>query len=458
MTPPSQCQYLDSISLSNLDFDFEKRCSISLSPVHVYACLTCGKYFAGRGPRTRAYEHALERGHHVYMHLDQGTTWCLPDGYRICPEESNATLKRIKDVLRPRYDEERVSELETGGPQWRRALDGTDFLVGVTGLNNIWQSNGRDDGMNAVVQALARVGPLRRALLLREEDELNARRGHRQTSLFSALANLMKKMWNAKNFKGHSSQHEFLQAVRKQSKEMFGGVKASKTAATRPDAMQFLRWMLNELIREEKKDIAKNASLSGDISSVVEACFQGEVEIVPEGDPDLAASSAPRKTSKFLMLSMDLPAAPLFQDVMEKKIIPQVSLERQLLKKFDGTKFRITKLPEYLIVTYSRFTKNNFFVEKNPTIVTFPTRGLNIADHVPIDDDVKGSTTYDLIANIVHDGTPDEGSYRSMVYHASGDCAGDWYETQDLRVSEVLPQQVSLTETYVQIYQRRDGK
>ena len=157
------------------------------------------------------------------------------------------------------------------------------------------------------------------------------------------------------------------------------------------------------------------------------------------------------------MLSMDLPAAPLFQDVMEKKIIPQVSLERQLLKKFDGTKFRITKLPEYLIVTYSRFTKNNFFVEKNPTIVTFPTRGLNIADHVPIDD-VKGSTTYDLIANIVHDGTPDEGSYRSMVYHASGDCAGDWYETQDLRVSEVLPQQVSLTETYVQIYQRRDGK
>ena len=29
----------------NLDFDFEKCCSVSLSAVNVYACLVCGKYF-----------------------------------------------------------------------------------------------------------------------------------------------------------------------------------------------------------------------------------------------------------------------------------------------------------------------------------------------------------------------------------------------------------------------------
>lgn len=28
-----------------LDFDFEKCCSVSLSPLNVYACLVCGKYF-----------------------------------------------------------------------------------------------------------------------------------------------------------------------------------------------------------------------------------------------------------------------------------------------------------------------------------------------------------------------------------------------------------------------------
>ena len=32
-------------SLQNLDFDFEKCCSVTLSPVNVYVCLVCGKYF-----------------------------------------------------------------------------------------------------------------------------------------------------------------------------------------------------------------------------------------------------------------------------------------------------------------------------------------------------------------------------------------------------------------------------
>lgn len=69
----SECPYLDTISrqvdfcytlvalyvicetinrtlnltgaVQNLDFDFEKCCSVSLSPVNVYACLVCGKYF-----------------------------------------------------------------------------------------------------------------------------------------------------------------------------------------------------------------------------------------------------------------------------------------------------------------------------------------------------------------------------------------------------------------------------
>jgi U4/U6.U5 tri-snRNP-associated protein 2 len=41
------CPYLDTVNRSNLDFDFEKICSVSLSTVNVYACLVCGKYFQG---------------------------------------------------------------------------------------------------------------------------------------------------------------------------------------------------------------------------------------------------------------------------------------------------------------------------------------------------------------------------------------------------------------------------
>lgn len=35
-------------------------------------------------------------------------------------------------------------------------------------------------------------------------------------------------------------------------------------------------------------------------------------------------------------------------------------------------RFQLTKLPPYLVFCIKRFTKNNFFVEKNPTIVNFP--------------------------------------------------------------------------------------
>lgn len=433
---PPQCPYLDTIDLAALDFDFEKKCSSSLSPVHVYACLCCGKYFSGRGKSTRAYDHSLEESHHVFMRLADGSTWCLPDGYAV---GENATLRRIRDVLRPAYDAKYVNEcVDACAPMWRRGLDGVEFLVGVTGLNNVGgTSDAAATGANAVVQALNRVAPLRRAMLLLKDDEDGEL--PRCGPLTRAFSDLTKKIWNAKNFKGHSSPHEFSRAVRDAMKKR--SVKSSD------DALDFLRFFLNELKREE---FANGASESASESLV--GTFQGEVEVVSRdvANANAAPSSTTSKTSPFLMLSMDLPAAPLFQDVMEKKIIPQVSLERQLLKKFDGSKYRITKLPEHLIVTYSRFAKNNFFVEKNPTIVTFPVRGLNLADHIPVP--ANEPATYDLIANIVHDGTPDKGSYRAFVYHASDK---NWYETQDLRVVEVLPQQVSLTETYVQIYQRR---
>jgi len=437
----AQCPYLDTINCDALDFDFEKRCSISLADVHAYGCLVCGKYFAGRGKSTHAYAHSLERAHHVFVHLLTGKVYCLPDSYEVT--QRDVTLTRIRDVLKPRFDEAVVRGLENEGPQWRRALDGTEYLTGVTGLNNLKHT----DYVNATLQALSRVKPLRRALLLTPNSEAE------KPSLWERLSEITKKMWNARNFKGHSSPHEFMQCVRGRSKDAFGVDQSG-------DAAAFMRWLLNELIREVKvraKGTKKRGELNVELDDVVSDCFQGAVEIIED---DVKSGGARASTvSPFLMLSLDLPPAPLFQDVMEKKIIPQVSLEHNLLKKFDGAtpdpktqrRFKIVKLPKYLIVNYSRFTKNNFFTEKNPTIVTFPVKNLNLADHIPVPAGERAR--YNLIANIVHDGTPTAGSYRAMVFHAPD---GNWYETQDLNVVEVLPQQVNLTETYVQIYERQD--
>lgn len=59
-------------------------------------------------------------------------------------------------------------------------------------------------------------------------------------------------------------------------------------------------------------------------------------------------------------------------------------------------------------------------------------------------------TNYDLVANIIHDGEPSHGTYRVHILHKA---SGQWYELQDLHVTPILPQMITLTEAYIQIYE-----
>ena len=58
------------------------------------------------------------------------------------------------------------------------------------------------------------------------------------------------------------------------------------------------------------------------------------------------------------------------------------------------------------------------------------------------------NTVYDLVANIVHDGQPNKGTYRVHIIHKG---TGSWYEMQDLHVVDILPQMITLSEAYIQV-------
>mmetsp|Transcript_26753 Transcript_26753/g.60498 ORF Transcript_26753/g.60498 Transcript_26753/m.60498 type:complete len:157 (-) Transcript_26753:369-839(-) len=135
------------------------------------------------------------------------------------------------------------------------------------------------------------------------------------------------------------------------------------------------------------------------------------------------------------------------------------------LTKFDGSTFQemmngdrrqyvITRLPQYLIVHIKRFSKNTQqFVEKNPTIVNFPVRNLEMGQFTDLSDEEKekgGSTKYHLMCSTQHDGNPDSGSYRVFVHFKAND---QWYEVQDLHVNGVHPQLISVSESYIQFYE-----
>ncbi|XP_047322476.1 U4/U6.U5 tri-snRNP-associated protein 2-like [Impatiens glandulifera] len=452
------CPYLDTVNRQVLDFDFERFCSVSLSNLNVYACLVCGKYYQGRGQKSHAYTHSLEEDHHVYINLRTEKVYCLPDGYEI----NDPSLEDIRHVLNPRFAREQVAEIDRN-KQWSRALDGSDYLPGMVGLNNIKET----DFVNVTIQSLMRVTPLRNFFLIPENYE------NCKSPLVLRYGELTRKIWHARNFKGQVSPHEFLQAVMKSSKKRF-------RIGVQSDPVEFISWLLNTL-HEDLKHSKKGRS-------IIHQCFQGELEVVKEihgkrfsekkeGGEELNNGNVDRKeidgvvteTSRmpFLMLGLDLPPPPLFKDVMEKNIIPQVPLFN-ILKKFDGEyvtevvrphiarmRYRVTKLPRYMIIHMRRFTKNNFFVEKNPTLVNFPVKNLELKDYIPLPtpkEKEKICTKYDLIANIVHDGKPGEGSYRVFVQRKSEEL---WYEIQDLHVSETLPQMVALSETYMQIYEQQ---
>lgn len=76
------------------------------------------------------------------------------------------------------------------------------------------------------------------------------------------------------------------------------------------------------------------------------------------------------------------------------------------------------------------------------------------------------SYKYDLVANITHENPADvgreglvdplqEGSYKCHVQHRG---TQQWYEIQDLHVTEVMPQQIGISESYVLIFERKTSK
>lgn len=98
---------------------------------------------------------------------------------------------------------------------------------------------------------------------------------------------MMKKLWNPKNFKGHVSPHELLLAISNASDKRF-------KIGEQKDPIQLLAWFFTAFKSGLKKG-----------EKVVDRTFQGELEIAADGKV---------VPTKFFYLSLDLPNIPLFKE------------------------------------------------------------------------------------------------------------------------------------------------
>ena len=451
--------YLDTIDRNVLDFDFEKLCSISLSNINVYACLICGKYYQGRGPKSHAYFHALEVNHHVYINMQTQKVYVLPEGYEV----KSKSLDDIKFVSDPKYTRTEVMALDREEKTaW--SLGGKNYIPGFIGMNNIKDN----DYFNVVVQALSHIPPLRNYFMLEDFST--------KPELVKRLSILIRKIWNPKAFKSHVSPHELLQEISLKSGKRF-------TLTAQSDPAEFLSWFLNNL------HLALGGSKTKPGSSMIQQVFQGKLKVESQeitakadaGDRLRFEEAAEVKVDivRFLILTLDLPAAPLFQDELEKNIIPQIPLTN-ILSKYDGIKaheqlnsrkrYRLVHpLPPYLLFHIKRFSKNKFVSERNPTIVTFDARNLDMSLYVEPNPQYQRPGEpiwYDLVANIVHEavrgredsveGEEEKHAWKVQMQDRSRE---EWVQTQDLFVEKTQRELLYLGESYIQIWERRrDGK
>src|SRR6267378_5377649 len=231
-------------------------------------------------------------------------------------------------------------------------------MAGYVGMNNI-KAN---DYLNVVVQILAHVTPIRNYFLLHQFPVL----GTPQLSL--RFSTLVRKLWNSKAFKSHVSPHELLQEIALRSSKRF-------TLTQQSDPAEFLSWFLNNL----HLSLGGSKKPSSTPTSVVQQAFQGHLRIESQAITAHSDTTNSRlvftgssltntQTTPFLVLTLDLPPAPLFQSANRESIIPQVPLTA-LLNKYNGitaseklahrVRHRLLHpLPPYLLFHIKRFSRN----------------------------------------------------------------------------------------------------
>ena len=300
---------------------------------HVYAGLVCGKYYRGRGKQTPAYRHSVDCGHYVFVHLTNATFWCLPENYEIIvmnPEDRETTtssgttdganvnsngnsqsLLDIRYALQPKFTLMDVTTQLDTNVTLTRDIYGARYLPGYVGLNNV---GGKSDYVNAIVQALAHVTPIRNYFLLLSDNDNNndnneAADDTTTSSLSSPLVQsfslLLRNIWSSRRFKSTVDPYNFVQCISSMSNGRYrilgqnngrsGDGSNNGGGGGGVDASEFLSWLLHQLHvgvgggvgvggkkdRKKKKKRMKHSTndTNGGGSSIIHDTFGGHVEV-----------------------------------------------------------------------------------------------------------------------------------------------------------------------------------
>lgn len=496
-----RCPYLSSIDRSVLDFDYEKICSVTLREEHIYCCLICGMNYQGKGKDSVAYKHSLEMGHHIFINLTTSSIICLPNDYEIFEH----SLEDIKGYLHPKFNS---SSISTSLYNVSRTFDGIEFFPGFIGLSNF----GGNDSLNSIILILSHITQFRDMCLSYKLYGREAENIIPDPLLYSIIESIQK-IYNPNNLKGKFSPYNLVKIVEKKSNGRFLFSKASHKPAVPSnsfvqsnvyaqssaliDPMALFSWITFNLKKKIDKYLrvfqvkfipgTEKSRLKTNMN-IINACIQGELCIKPKTSSSsntnsLAVSlskpnpdklkrskndSEPKSTENicFNCLSLTLPSiiettmgtsnSNQNSDQNNNNNVPQVPIYQLLDSKFFSASNSqlISKLPCYLFINFSRFSKTNINIEKNKTLVSFPLIDFDLSRYIHPDyTPLNPCTKYNLIASISHKGSIHNGKFITQLSHPT---RNEWIEIEDIHVKTVFPQAILLNETYILVYKRSD--
>lgn len=426
--------FLETIDEKKLDFDFEKRCSVTLSYLNCYCCLVCGKYLQGRHESSPAFLHSVNDNHHVFISFNSLKVFLLPDNIEVKDQGKIQTLVRVRNAIRPYFNKEEILSFPI------QCFDLYDqiYTNGFVGFNN---SSSGNESINVVLSLLSHIIPVRNYFLLENTDQ--------EDEMIKRLAIIVRKIWFTKLFKPYLSSEEFLAYISVAEKAIFDRAY---------DPGQLFIWLVNTL-----------ANKSPRLKEILNSVCQGVVQVttIPikaivdiKGD-FVEFQKKPEKQKENIVpywcLALDLPPNPLFKTNQYANDLPQVRLE-DLLKKFNGTqeqefarglrRYRLIRLPKYLIIHFSRFDKKHTqpVKNRNQTLVEF-SQSLELQN-----------TTYTLIANVIHEtareAAVDEDEKSRWKIQLLNSATDQWIELDGTTARIKERELLFLQETYLQLWRK----
>jgi len=199
------------INCSAINFDLVYS-TVATRPHDVFCCLTCGSYFEGPGPSSRAAKHSMTSSHGLFIQLMTGCICQLPENTLVI----DPSLEYLRRACRPDYCSP-YDVLEKAVRYQRH----NSLVTGYAPLVNL----GHTDGLNSVIQLFLHVPALVRLCLA--------------DSSAHSFVELCRKLWNP------YALHPTISPVRFLMDSWLKTQKFGPDLPTRPLLPHFVMWLMS---------------------------------------------------------------------------------------------------------------------------------------------------------------------------------------------------------------------